>query len=453
LHPCGSQLCGISKSDWRLRDTHVIVRDLYWVGESSMGQGQAAADSVAVIGAGIVGLSTAVFLQRLGCNVTVYDAQPPGGGASYGNGGLLSPDSCIPTALPGMLRQLPKWLLNPTGPLAVDPRRFFPALPWLFRRIRAGNRAQVFASAQALHELHSPALDAYRELLGPEHFSDVIRETGQLHIWEHEHETAGDVITREIHQRYGIRAKELSSAEIHDLVPDLSSRIRQGIFFPRHGHTVSPLRLVQTIGRLFLEGGGAFRQERVMKIVPREGFTFRLITNLSDSLSEKVLVAAGMWSKQLLAPLGIFLPLEAERGYHVELRGASINLSLPILHKDRAIGAIPMETGLRIAGMVEIAGLEAPLNERHGDALLTNALDLFPTLEFEQRSLWMGFRPSTPDSVPILSDVRRNPGLFIATGHGQTGITAGAVSGRLVANMMTQRPVTLGLEPYSLARF
>lgn len=408
---------------------------------------------VAVVGAGIVGLSAAVLLRRMGCDVTVYDGQAPGGGASYGNGGLLSPASCMPIALPGILRNVPKWLADPNGPLAVNPRHLLAAAPWLVQRIQAGRLDVVYRSADALNRLHAPAFDHYRDLLGKEHFADLIRVSGQVHVSETEGESAGDLLYRELREKYGIQATDLRADEVRDLVPGVSTAIKRGIYFPNNGYTVNPLRLVQTICRLLVDAGGTFRQERVMKILRQTDGGFRLLTNLGDAHADQVLVAAGIWSRDLLAPLGVNLPLEPERGYHIQVTEPSVDLQIPVLHKERAIGAISMEGGLRIAGTVEIAGMHWPMDERREKAMFENAKAIFPNLRFRSSSLWMGYRPSTPDSVPVLGPVRNIVGLFIAAGHGHTGITAGAPSGRLIAELMTGQKPFIETAPYSLERF
>jgi len=410
-------------------------------------------NTVAVVGAGVVGLCTAVFLQRSGCQVTVYDTQAPGSGASYGNGGLISPHSCMPIAMPGMLRQVPKWLLDPTGPLSVDARYFLKAAPWLLRWIQAGRTKPMTRASAALHQLHQMSLDQYQALLGELHFADHIKVTGQVHVWENEQESAGDRLAREFRDLYGIRTQNLNARDVRDLIPQISPRIKRAVLYPKSGYTANPLRLVQTLAKLLVEAGGAIVQERVMKLLPQNGASYRLLTNLSDVRAARVMVAAGAWSKQLLAPLGIGLPLEAERGYHVELVKPSIGLRIPILHKEKAIGAITMENGLRIAGLVEIGGLALPPDERRQDILLKHARDLLPGLQFEKSSLWMGFRPATPDSVPVLSEVVDHPGLFVACGHGHLGVTAGAVSGRLLSQIVLKQTPLVDPEPHRLSRF
>lgn len=409
--------------------------------------------SVAVIGAGIVGLCAALFLQRAGLQVTVCDPLPPGSGASFGNAGLISVDSCVPIALPGMLRQVPRWLSDPTGPLAIHPPYLPRALPWLLRWLRAGRIEQVVASSDALRALHAPALDQYRSLLGDALFDDLIRVAGQLHVWENGRESAGERIARQLRERHGIVTQSVGADELQAMVPGIAPRVRHGLFFPRHAHTVNPRRLVQSLAELLLQAGGRLRQEQAMKIVPQPGGAFRLLTNLGDSRFDRVVVAAGAASHRLLRPLGTRIPLETERGYHVELRAPSLDLPIPVVHKDKGFAATPMETGLRLAGTVEIAGLDHPPNQRRADAILRNAQALFPSLRSEEVSTWMGFRPSLPDSVPIIDEVKAHPGLFVACGHGHFGMTAGSMTGRAIAQLVMNAPPPIDLDPYRLSRF
>lgn len=407
---------------------------------------------VAVIGAGIVGLSTATYLRREGHAVTLIDPLSAGGGASYGNAGMISVDSTVPMAMPGMLKNVPRWLRDPTGPLFVDPKYFPKAMPWLLKWARAGRMANVRVASQGLKQLHESALDHYRELLGPADFNDLIRVTGQIHIWDSEQLSVSERVAATLRSEQGIEVQSLTRDELRERVPELTPTVKRALLFPRNGNAVNPLRLMRTLAERLREDGGKLIQERVQRIFPRDG-TFRVMTNLNEYGFDRVVVAAGAWSKALLAPMGVSLPLETERGYHVQIGDPGIEIGIPILHKGRGFSTSPMEMGLRFAGTVEIAGLDAPPNEQRGQALLSHARALYPNLRTDNYKLWLGFRPSFPDSLPVIDEVAAYPGLYMAFGHGHTGLTGGPSTGKLMAQLVSGTRPYLDMTPYRLSRF
>lgn len=412
------------------------------------------ADSISVIGAGVVGACVALVLQRAGCQVTLIDALPPGSETSYGNAGLISVDSCLPISLPGMVWQTPKWLLNRDGPLAIRPAYLPKLLPWLLRWLRAGQPDRAFPASAALHRLHLPALTQYRALLGSDAFDELIRVSGQLHLWSGmSSPSAADRLIDEIRQREGIAVKPLSAQEIGDLVPGLAPHVRHGICFETHAHCINPQRMVQKLVQNFLSEGGNLRHDRVQRIEPLTDGGFRLWTNAGSHSAGRVVLATGAHTARLLAPLGIRPPLEIERGYHVELPNAKVKIKVPFIYKDRAVAVTPMEHGLRIAGTIEFAGLDQPPDPRRTAALLRIASELFPGINAKGARTWLGFRPSMPDSLPIIDRVQPYDGLYIACGHGHTGLTGAPMTAQLIAHWVTGCAPEIDPKPYGLSRF
>ena len=408
---------------------------------------------IAVIGAGVVGLSTALYLRRSGRDVTIIDPLPPPGGASYGNAGMISADTAVPIALPGMLRKVPSWLTDPLGPLAVRPSYFPKALPWLMRWIAASRMPRVLEISDAMRALHKDAFLCWKELLGPQNFADLVRPAGQVHVWETDAETPGAALERQLRERQGIASQALTSDDLRQMFPGISMAVRRGVLVPGNGYTVSPQRIVQTLHRLFLEAGGRVVPENVMKIMPREDGGYDLMTNVGFHTVQQIVVAAGAWSLRLLEPLGVSVPLEAERGYHVMLPTPNVSLTTTLSNKSRSFGVTPMEQGLRVAGTVEIAGLDAPPDERRAKALLANVRTMFPDVNTDGHRFWMGFRPSTPDSLPIVGEVAGRPGLFLAVGHGHFGMTGGPPSGRLLSQLINHQPTAFNAAAYGPQRF
>ena len=414
----------------------------------------ASASPVVVVGAGVVGLSTALYLRRSGRDVVVIDPLPPPGGASFGNAGMISPDTSVPIALPGMLRKVPSWLMDPLGPLSVRPSYFPRALPWLLKWIAASRLPRVLEISDAMRALHKETFVCWKELLGPQLFGDLIRPAGQVHVWETDSESEGAALERRLRERQGIATQTLGADDLRQMFPGLSKSVRRGVLMPGNGYTLNPQRLVQTLHRLFLEAGGRLLAENVMKVLPRpQGGGYDLMTNSGFHAAEQIVVAAGARSVRLLEPLGVRIPLETERGYHVMLPAPNVSLTTTISNKSRSFGVTPMEHGLRVAGTVEIAGLEAPPNERRNQALLVHIRSMFPDVNTEGHRFWMGFRPSTPDSLPILGELAGRPGLFLAVGHGHFGMTGGPPSGRLVSHLVNKEPTGLDASLYAPQRF
>ena len=406
-----------------------------------------------VIGAGVVGLSTALSLQRSGMQVAVLDPLGPAGGASFGNAGMLSPDTATPIAMPGMLGKVPGWLRDPLGPLAVKPSYFPRALPWLLQWIKAGRLSRVLAVSDAMRALHRETLDCWRELLGDGLYHDLIRPSGQVNVWEVDDASPTEAIEQQIRERHGIKTQPLNADDLRQMFPGLARGITRGLLIPNNGYTVSPQRIVHSLAASFRSAGGDLITERVMKLIPRESGGYTVMTNLANRDTPQVVIAAGAWSAQLLDPLGVHVPLETERGYHAMLFSPSMQLPMPISSKTRAFFMTPMEDGLRVAGTVEIAGLDAPPNERRAQILVDHARRLFPGLQSKETRYWMGFRPSTPDSLPILGPVSGHPGLWLAFGHGHFGMSGGPPSGRLLARLITGQQPGIDPAPYGVQRF
>ncbi|MFE1598959.1 NAD(P)/FAD-dependent oxidoreductase [Methylobacterium sp. ID0610] len=406
-----------------------------------------------VLGAGVVGLSTALYLRRAGRDVTVIDPLPPGGGASFGNAGMISADTASPIAIPGMLRQVPGWLRDRKGPLVVSPSYFPAALPWLLRWIREGRMDRVLAISDALRALHKDSFACWQDLVGPRLFGDLVRRSGQIQVWDGDGESRGAAVERLIRERHGIEAQVLGADDLQQMLPGIARSVRRALLVPGNGYTVSPARLVGALAERLREEGGTIVAERAMTLVPREGGGFMVWTNVANRTADHVVVAGGAWSKALLDPLGVRVPLETERGYHAMLPSPSIEPRYTISYKSRGFGVTPMEGGLRAAGTVEFAGLDAPPDETRAKLLAEHARALFPGLTHGEPRLWMGFRPSFPDTLPVLGPVPSRPGLHLAFGHGHYGMTAGPPSGRLVAALVARRPAPIDPAPYSVSRF
>lgn len=409
---------------------------------------------IVVIGAGIVGLCCALSLQRAGLKVLLLDGTGAGSGASFGNAGLISTGSCIPIALPGMIRQVPGWLLDPRGPLSVRPGHALKALPWLLRWLRSASPDNVRRASAALSALHAPALRCYETLLGREQCDQLIARNGQLHLWSSSsaRPSRADRLVEQLRRQHHVATVPVDQADIRRRMPAIAPHVQAGICFTEHANTVNPQALTQALLGQFLASGGTWQILRVQKI-ERSARGFRLWSSAGDLSAPRVVVAAGAHSAELVRSLGMRIPLEFERGYHVELPAPGVHVPQPFIYKDRAVAVTPMQHGLRFAGTVEIAGLHHPPDARRIDAILDAARDLFPGIRTQGARSWFGLRPSTPDSLPVIDESASLPGLYVACGHGHTGMTGAPMTGELIAQLVAGTPTSLKPADYALSRF
>jgi D-amino-acid dehydrogenase len=415
------------------------------------------ASPVVVIGAGIVGLACATYLQRDGRKVVVVDPGGPGEGASYGNAGGLNGSSIVPVAMPGVLAKVPHWLLDPEGPLSIRLRYLPQLLPWLYRFVRAGRLELVRAQARALRSLLAPTVELHRELAASAGTADLIQRSGLLIVYRSEAGFAADAEGYRLRAENGVKIDELSRDELRQIEPTLSPDYTRARFISENGYVRNPLRLSRALAESLVANGGEIRRERAEGFAFAEGKVEAVLTTGGRIPAAAVVLAAGAHSKPLAARLGEKVPLDTERGYHAMIKSPEVAPRLPIMDAEAKVVATPMEEGLRMAGTVEFAGLEAPPDWRRARILLRHGQAMFPGLPrsvAEDRvALWMGFRPSMPDSLPVIGPARRYPNAFLAFGHGHVGLIGAPMTGRAIADLVAGRPPAIDIAPFSAARF
>lgn len=411
---------------------------------------------IAVVGAGVVGTSIALALCKRGAEVTLVDRDEPGRGCSFGNSGAISPGSVAPLAMPGVLASLPGMLLDDESPLHL-PLRYLPrALPWLLRFVASARPAQVEISAAKLAALHAGALDAHEAMTRELGVPELFLRRGHLHLYPDANALAKDARGWRMRDAYGYRAQRLDRGGIEALEPNVSARYQVGMFLADHATILNPLRYVQAMAGAFAAAGGRFLRSPVSRLEPG-GDSWRLrAAGTADGLAfDHVVVAAGAWSGELLAPLHVRLPLESQRGYHAQFGGARDVVSRTVVLADRKVFVTPMEQGLRVGGTVEIGGLHAPPDERRAAVLGRIARSTFRGLEDVPFQTWMGHRPCMPDSVPVVGAAPGHRGLWLATGHGHLGLTDSLNTAQRIANELLgegSAPVQASAERFLRAR-
>jgi D-amino-acid dehydrogenase len=410
--------------------------------------------AVTIVGAGIVGIATACWLIRRGIPVTVIDRDEPGNGCSFGNAGGICPGSCVPLAMPGMLKKVPGWLLDPEGPLFVRLAYLPRALPWLIRFVRAGDRARVLEIADAMRALHAPTIERYRTLVEWAGCPELMVERGQLFLYETAEELKGDGFGLHLRWDRGVKVEILEKNELRQLEPALAPIFEKAVYLPEQAQCLNPHRLVRALAERFVADGGRIERARIDALDSAEGRITHLVSDRGDLPVETLVVAAGAWSGRLLKTVGIRVPLEAERGYHITVAEPDVMPRLQAMWCRRKFVVTPQETGVRFAGTDEFAGLDAPPDERRARILLRHGKTLVPGLgEVPHATAWMGHRPGTPDSLPVIGRDTRYANLLHAFGHGHTGLMGASVTGHLIGEILGGEEPSIDLTPYRVDRF
>lgn len=408
---------------------------------------------IAVIGAGVVGLACASHLQIRGHAVTLIDPGAPGEGCSFGNAGCLSRASCVPLGLPGMWKKVPGWLLDPHGPFSIRWRYAHRVAPWLLALQRSSSLPRVQAIADALHPLLDRTVEQWRVLAAWAGVPELIRQEGYGFAYESDRAFAGDALGRALRSERGVRIDVLTASAIREFDPALSPAITHLVLMPEQGHVANPLRLSTALARRLQAGGAQFVHHAAVDFDIGDGRVASVVTAAGRIAADAVVLAAGAHSRALAVKLGSAVPLESERGYHVMLAAPSVTPRIPVCSGEGKYFLTPMEGGLRVAGGVELACVEASPRYARADALLRGARRLLPALEHGEVTRWMGHRPSLPDSLPVLGRSARFGNAYFAFGHGHVGLTAAAPSGAIIADLVSGATPGIDVRPYSAQRF
>jgi D-amino-acid dehydrogenase len=412
---------------------------------------------VGVIGAGMVGVCAASWLQRDSHSVFLVESGEPGHGASFGNAGALNASSVTPVSMPGVIHNVPRWLLDPIGPLRLRWSYLPVIAPWLWRFVRAGTPEKAHAQARALRPLVGATLDALQPLVREAGAEDLVHQLGHLYVYRSAQSLEKDRLAWELRRENGVVTDEFDADELRQLEPTLSREYVRGILVRENGHTSNPLGLVEALLAQFLRSGGKLVRARAtgFRLDGRRLTAIR--TDTGDLPADAAVICAGAWSKPLAGSLGDRIPLETERGYHLMIRDPEVMPRIPTADADGKFVATPMDTGLRFAGTVELAGLKAPPDWRRTRILLEQGRRMLPGLAAshpeERISMWMGHRPSLPDSLPALGPSRATADVIYAFGHGHVGMTSAPMTGKVVADLVAGRPPSIDIAPFDPARF
>ena len=411
------------------------------------------ARSITVIGAGLVGVCCARHLQREGFSVRLVEKGEPGRGASFGNAGSFGTASCVPFSLPGILKKVPKMLLDSESPLKLRWSHVPRALPWFMSSIANSRRSRVEEIAAARNSLLMHVHEGYAPLIEDAAAEQWVKDDGLLMTFESEAAFEGAAYALDLRRRNGVHMDILDGNEARQIEPALATSVVRAVSLPDVHRTIDPFRLCSALAQDFARRGGEIVNAEVRGFeVGAEGPT-RIVTDKGPIDVEAVVIAAGVWSRPLAAQLGTKVPLEAERGYHVMFANPGFGLRRAITSADRSISLADMHEGIRASGMAEFAAPDTPPDYRNAEIVMRHARQLLPGLKGEPASRWMGPRPSHPDSKPVIGRSPRHRNVYFAFGHDHLGLTMAGITGKLVAELATGKPTTVDLAPFRPDRF
>ena len=406
---------------------------------------------VGIVGAGIQGISNALFLQKKGFDVTIFDRENPGSPvASYGNAGHFSPYASLSLNRTDILLDVPAMLMSSTGPLALKWNYVPKMIPWFMKFILNTTKNKMMHTAKNMHQILDLALPAYDELFDEVDIEGLVENKGILYIWNDQ-----DLKSREleinVRKELGVQQQLVNKKEIHDLEPNIKPFYHAGVYYPYARHARNPKKILLKFFDLFLKKGGQFKKTEVKSIDFQDELP--IIKTESEKFSfDKLVIACGAFSKKLTDNLDEKIPLDTERGYHVHFKDCDHLLQRPVIFSNRGFGITPMEQGLRVVGTVEFGGLKNPLSKSRIKNLIDNAKYMLGDLP-DHEDEWLGFRPTLPDFLPVMGPSKNHKNVFYCFGHHHLGWTLGPISGKIVSGMIAKENTNLNLAPYSSTRF
>lgn len=406
-----------------------------------------------IAGAGIVGISTAIWLRRFcEADVTVIDRLPPGEGTSHGNAGVLASCSVAPVTAPGLVRKAPRMLLNPDFPLFLRWSYLPKLLPWLVKYLSHANDSETRRIAKALTAIVGDSVEQHKSLVADTEAAQWVRESDYSFAYADRAAFEADAYTWALRRESGFEPEIAEGEQIRLKEPSLSPDIGLLASMKDHGYIRDPGGYVKALAALFEGMGGTIVQAEIRDLEISDDRVTGLVTSKGQFACDRAILATGVWSKPLMARLGLSIPLETERGYHIIFKDAEGGPSHPVMVASGKFVATPMKAGLRCAGIVEFGGLEAGASKQALALLRRQAKAAFPGLTYSEEIEWLGHRPAPSDSLPLIGQVRET-GIYTAFGHHHIGLTGGPKTGRIVAGLVAGKPPNMDLGSFNPMRF
>jgi D-amino-acid dehydrogenase len=409
---------------------------------------------VAIVGGGVIGVCSAYYLAQKGLKVLLMEKGEIASGCSYGNGGLIVPSHAVPLASPGALGNGLRWLLDSGSPFYIKPRLDIDLVKWLTRFAFASQHQQMMRSLPVMRDVLLASRLLYDDLSQSPGFDFGLEGNGALQVFATENGLKGGVEEAHLLETFDIPIKVMSAADVCDLEPALRPRMAGGIYYPRDAH-IDPFRFVTGLAEKARElGVEILTGTEVLAFETRNGNILSIKTTRGDVHPLKVLLAAGSWSPEIARTLELKIPIQAAKGYSLTFEKPAISPKLPLLFGEVSVVVNPLSDALRVAGTLELAGMDFSINMRRLDAIRRGANQYLPGLD-QARVIetWRGLRPCTPDGLPIISRSNAFDNLFIAAGHAMLGMSLGPITGKLVSQLVNEERTDFNLTPFNIKRF
>jgi len=386
---------------------------------------------IAIVGAGIVGISSAINLARRGCDVTLIDRNFKGKPASYGNASWLSSVSITPVLMPGMIKKIPKLLFSKDGPLFLRFPGFLKIIPFLTKYLSYAKKEKVDHISKNLAYLLKDSVNEHKELAKGTNATQWIKDSPYLFIYKNKKDFFNDEYTWSLRKKYGFNLIEVEEEELKSLLPGLSSEYKFAIKIDHLGYISNSQNYLDDLLDGFKKLGGKLVEDEVTDIVDK-GDSISIITKENNILAEDVIISSGVYSDKFAKKFGVKVPVQSERGYHLELFDTDIKINYPIMNGYLKLAITPRPNGIRFAGLVEFGSLTSNPNPKAFELLMRNAKSMFPGIKFNTKQEWSGHRPSTVDSLPIIGKSKINEKVFFGYGHHHIGLTSGPKTGKML---------------------
>jgi D-amino-acid dehydrogenase len=409
---------------------------------------------VVVVGAGIIGTCIAERLQFEGKKVVLVDRQQPGEGCSKGNAGHFATDVILPLANMTNLLSVPKMLMDPLGPLSIKWSYLPRLMPWLMRYGWAALPSNTRKSTEAIKTLNRPSIERFQALLKRTELTELMTRKGALTIYCSSGAARKNAQHAKFVRQHGVNVEQLDALQVRQLEPALSESVVGALYYPDTAHTINPHRLVTSLADCFVKNGGKVKKANVKSIDLSDKNQLKIkVEDQQDIIAKEVVIACGAWSKDLAKGVGHNVPLETERGYHLMLPKAQVQVTRPVSSYESSFVITPMEKGLRLAGTVELAGLEAEQNQQRANILFAHAKKVLPNISQDEATSWMGHRPSLPDSLPVIGRSPKDNRVLFAFGHQHLGLTQAAVTADLISEAVLGLEHKVDITPFRVDRF